>query len=74
MPDEVVFEEQVLTKDETEIGLGEEAVQVTGVFSYQLVENVLQNGSNLSEWEHVVLASSLSLLVFLCVKCKVFQR
>ena len=73
MPDEVILQDELLTKDEAEICLRQEAVHVLRVLADQLVKNVLQDGADLGEGEHVILALVLRLLILLSVEGEVLE-
>ena len=73
MADEIVLQDQLLAKYEAEIGLGQELIHKARILAHQLVEDVLQDGTNLSEGEHVVLALCLCLLVLLGIESKILK-
>ena len=74
MADKVIFEDQLLPEDEAEVRLAQQLIEEAVVFADQVVENVLEDGADLGEGEHVVLAMTLRLLVVLGMVSQVLHR
>ena len=72
--DKVIFEDQLLPEDEAEVRLAQQLIEEAVIFADQVVENVLEDGADLGEGEHVVLAMTLRLLVVLGMVSQVLHR
>lgn len=71
---EIVLQNEVLPKHKSKVSFGKQLINESIIFTHQLIQYVLQNGSYLGEWEHIILSSSLDLLVSLCIMSQVFHR
>lgn len=71
---EVVVKEKLLTKNESEVSLGQELVEMGLVQPNQLVLDILQDGTNGSKWEDIAAFLYLDFLVSSLVLGQVGQR
>jgi hypothetical protein len=66
--DEVVFQDKLLSENEAEVDFSQQLVDEVVILPYEVIHDVLKNGTDLSEGEHVILAELLRLSVVLHVE------
>ena len=71
--DEVILKKKLFTKDKSKVSLTEQSVQETIIALHQLILNVLQDGSYLSEWEQVKVVSCLFTSVHLVIESEILH-
>ena len=73
MADEVIFEDKLLSENEAEVDLSQQLVDEIVILPHEVIHDVLKNGTNLSEGEHIILAELLRLSVVLQVESQVLH-
>ncbi len=68
MADEVVFQDKLLSENEAKVDFSQQLVDEVIILSHEVIHDVLKNGTNLSEGEHIILAELLRLSVVLHVE------
>jgi hypothetical protein len=54
--DEIILKSELLSKDKAEVHLCEKLIDEAVILANELIQDVLENGSNFSEGEHIVLS------------------
>ena len=68
MADEVVFQDKLLSENEAKVDFSQQLVNEVVILPHKVIHDVLKNGTNLSEGEHVILAELLRLSVVLHIE------
>jgi hypothetical protein len=59
MADEVVFQDKLLSENEAKVDFSQQLVNEFVILPHKVIHDVLKNGTDLSEGEHVILAELL---------------
>lgn len=68
MADEVVFQDKLLSENEAKVDFSQQLVNEVVILPHKVIHDVLKNGTDLSEGEHVILAELLRLSVVLHIE------
>ena len=73
MAHKIEFQNQLLAKNETEIGLAQQLIQESVVLLYQLVKDVLQDGAHRGHFEVLKAPLALHFFVHAVIESRIFH-